>query len=167
MKRAMSRRRNEAADLEFMKAAVDQARRGIKAGQTPFGACLVKDGELVVGGHNEVWATTDITAHAEVRVIRKACKKLKTVDLSGCTIYSTCEPCPMCFSAIHWANIGRIVYGAEIADAEAAGFDELRISNSALNDLGKAGIEIVSGVLKDECVRLFELWQQRPDHQAY
>jgi len=167
LKREGSLSRNNDEDLAFMRSAVEQALSGISAGQTPFGACVVKDGRLVAGGHNVVWATTDITAHAEVHVIRKACAGLGTVDLSGCTIYSTCEPCPMCFSAIHWANIGRIVYGASIEDAGNAGFDELRISNSTLNDLGKAGIEIVSGVLKDECVRLFELWKQRPDHQAY
>ncbi len=154
-------------DTEFMKLAIGKAILGIDQGQTPFGACLVKDGRPVVSAHNVVWATTDITAHAEINVIRQACAQLQTVDLSGCTIYSTCEPCPMCFSAIHWANIGRIVYGVAISDAKAAGFDELEISNGQLKDLGRVPIHIEGGILKDECIELFARWQLRPGHQVY
>jgi tRNA(Arg) A34 adenosine deaminase TadA len=107
----------------------------------PFGACIVKDGEVIACDHNVVWASTDITAHAEVYAIRNACKKLDSIDLSGCTIYSTCEPCPMCFTAIHWARIGRIVCGARIEDAKKYGFNELSVSNHELRD--KAGSRVI------------------------
>ena len=115
-----------------MELAIAKTREGIRHGQTPFGACIVKKGRVIACSHNEVWKNTDITAHAEVAAIRVACRKLGTIDLSGCTIYSTCEPCPMCFSAIHWAGIGKIVYGAGIADAAECGFGELEISNAAM-----------------------------------
>ncbi|HEO64204.1 MAG TPA: nucleoside deaminase, partial [Candidatus Omnitrophica bacterium] len=99
---------------DFMRLAVSKAEHGIKAGQTPFGACIVKNGKVIVCQHNAVWQNTDITAHAEIAAIREACRKLNSIDLSGCTIYSTTEPCPMCFTAIHWAKISRIVYGTSI-----------------------------------------------------
>ena len=95
---------------KFMRLAIDKARRGIKNGQTPFGVCISKDAEVISCVHNIVWESMDITAHAEIHAIREACKKLNTVDLSGCVIYSTCEPCPICLSACHWANISTIVY---------------------------------------------------------
>src|SRR5688572_23132109 len=113
----------------FMRQAVAKAKHGIAAGQTPFGACITRNGEMLACEHNVVWATTDITAHAEVHAIRQACRRLGTIDLSGCVIYSTCEPCPMCFSAIHWAKIGRLIFGVSIADAQALGFSELAVSN--------------------------------------
>ena len=103
---------------KFMRVAVRMARQGVRKGQSPFGACIVRKGKVVSVAHNEVWKKGDSTAHAEVMAIRAACKKLKTIDLSGCTIYSTCEPCPMCFSACHWSRISRIVYGVRIEEAE-------------------------------------------------
>ncbi len=108
--------------------------------------------------------STDITAHAEIHAIRQACRKLKTVDLSGCTIYSTCEPCPMCFSACHWARISTIVFGTRISDAQDAGFHELTISNRRLKSLGGSSITLVGGVLRNEALNLFRLWsgQRRP-----
>ncbi len=154
-------------DIKFMRMAIDRALEGIGRGQTPFGACIVKDGQPVVCAHNVVWLTTDITAHAEVNAIRQACALLQSIDLSGCTIYSTCEPCPMCFSAIHWARIGRIVYGASIEDAKKAGFAELEISNHQLKELGATGVSIDGGVLRDECVDLFSRWKKDPNHCAY
>lgn len=86
-------------------------KEGVDKGQTPFGSCIVKEGEVVSCEHNRVWETTDITAHAEIVSIRATCNKLNTIDLSGCVIYSTTEPCPMCYSAIHWAKISKIIYG--------------------------------------------------------
>lgn len=144
-----------------MRLAVEKANEGIEKGQTPFGACIVKGGQVVVCAHNVVWETTDITAHAEIHAIRKACQILKTIDLNGCTIYSTCEPCPMCFSAIHWANIDRIVYGAAIADAQQAGFRELSISNQEMKDAGNSCVDIKTGILQDECVALFDVWKKK------
>jgi tRNA(Arg) A34 adenosine deaminase TadA len=146
---------------EFMRAAIEKTREGIKAGQAPFGACIVKNGEIISCEHNTVWGDTDSTAHAEINAIRKACQKLGTIDLSGCTIYSTTEPCPMCFSAIHWARIGEIVYGTSIADARGAGFSELQISNEEMKKAGECRIVIKRGILKQECKNLFDEWQDK------
>lgn len=154
-------------DERFMREAVETARRGIEDGQTPFGACIVRDGEVVARGHNVVWATTDITAHAEVHAIRRACRTLETVDLSGCVIYTTCEPCPMCFAACHWARLDRIVYGARIEDAREAGFNELGISNREMKRRGGSPVEIEGDVLREACVELFRAWRERPDSRAY
>ncbi len=147
-------------DEDFMRLAIAKTKEGIKQGQTPFGACIVKNGKFIVCEHNVVWKTTDSTAHAEVNAIRQACKKLKTIDLSGCVIYSTTEPCPMCYSAIHWARIKKIFYGASIADAKKAGFNELAISDSTMKKIGKDKIKIESGLLRKECVELFGLWKK-------
>lgn len=154
-------------DIGFMRQAIDKTYEGIKNGQTPFGACVVKDGKVIACDHNEVWEDTDITEHAEVVAIRNACKKLGTVDLSGCTIYSTVEPCPMCFSAIYWARMSRIVYGLSIEDAMNAGFNELPIHDSFMKMLTRSPVEIVPGVLRDECMKTFVEWRNRPDSRTY
>ena len=147
--------------MEWMRLSIATAREGMEAGQTPFGAVIVKAGELVVAAHNVVWRTTDITAHGEVNAIRLACQKLSTIDLKGCTIYSSTEPCPMCFSAIHWAGMDRIVFGAAIKDAQAAGFEELTISNEQMKKLGGSKVEIVGGVMAEEAVELFSEFVRR------
>lgn len=154
-------------DAHWMRLAIETAMRGIEAGQTPFGACIVRDGRLIVAAHNTVWADTDITAHAEVVAIRRACATLKTVDLSGCVIYSTCEPCPMCFSACHWARISKIVYGATIGDARAAGFNELNIQAPEMKQLGGSTVEVVGGVLATEAAALFRRWLASGSRRAY
>lgn len=152
---------------EFMRRAIAKARAGIAEGQTPFGACIVRDGRVLAAEHNAVWATTDSTAHAEVQAIRAACRALGTVDLSGCVIYSTCEPCPMCFSAIHWAKVSTIVFGARIADAQGLGFSELTIPNEAMKREGGSPVEIVAGFLRDECLALFREFAAKPDRRVY
>jgi len=154
-------------DEDYLQLAIGKARDGIEKGQTPFGACLVKDETVICCAHNGVWEGMDITAHAEVQAIREACRILKTVDLSGCVLYSTCEPCPMCFTAAHWARLARIVYGAEIADARRAGFHELTISNIALKQLGESPVELAGGLLRKECLALFDVWAERPDRRTY
>ncbi len=150
----------DSLDEQFMRLAIAKAREGIEQGQTPFGACIVKDRRVIACAHNQVWSDTDITAHAEVCAIRQACLQLKSIDLSGSIIYSTCEPCPMCFSAIHWARISWIIFGADIEDAKQAGFHELEISNGQMKEMGNSGIEINSGVCQSECVALFDLWKK-------
>ncbi len=147
-------------DYDFMRLAIDTARKGVTAGQTPFGAVITKNGKVVAEAHNSVWKTTDPTAHAEINAIRLACKKLGTINLDGCVIYSTTEPCPLCFSAIHWARISKIVYGAEIADAKKAGFNELILSNRVMKKLGKSRVAIKGRVLKKENQALFEYWKK-------
>ncbi|MCK4913066.1 MAG: nucleoside deaminase [Planctomycetes bacterium] len=152
---------------EFMMLAIEKAKQAIEKGQTPFGACIVKDEHVISCEHNTVWDTTDITAHAEINAIRKACEKLNTVDLSGCVIYSTCEPCPMCFAACHWARISKIVFGARIKDAKEAGFSELALPNEEMKRLGKSSVEIVADFLSKESIELFKLWSQNSKKRAY
>ena len=154
-------------NTRFMRLAIAKAMVGVEAGGSPFGACIVKNGEIVACVHNVVWQTTDITAHAEIHCIREACRKLGVIDLEGCTVYTTTEPCPMCFSAIHWAHCDRIVYGTSIADAQAAGFRELTISNEQMKSLGGSEVEIESGFLREECLAIFETFNARPDKAVY
>ncbi|MFO0793268.1 MAG: nucleoside deaminase [Candidatus Brocadiaceae bacterium] len=150
-----------------MRLAINKAKEGIKQGQTPFGACITKNREVVTCVHNRVWEDTDITGHAEICAIRDACRKLNVVDLTGCVIYSTCEPCPMCFSACHWAKISKIVYGARIEDAKKLGFSELTISNDTMKKSGNSPIEIVGDVLRDENMELFRLWSEQENKKVY
>ena len=154
-------------DLKFMNIATNKAKQGIRKGQTPFGACIVKNGKVIAVSHNRVWQTTDITAHAEIDAIRKACKKLKTIDLSGSTIYSTCEPCPMCFAACHWAKISKIVYGAAIKHAKAGGFNELQIPSLKMKRLGKSKIKLKKDILTGNNIGLFESWKKMKGRKAY
>jgi guanine deaminase len=144
-----------------MRLAIAKARQGIVGGQAPFGACIVKNGQVISIAHNVVWRTQDITAHAEIHAIRQACRKLKTIDLTGCIIYSTCEPCPMCFSACHWARIRGIVYGARILDAKRYGFNELFISARRMRKNGRSPVRIQGDFLREENIRLFSLWAKK------
>lgn len=152
---------------KFMLRAITKAKQGIEASQSPFGACIVKDGDIISCEHNRVFADTDITAHAEIVAIKKACQKLNSIDLSGCVIYSTCEPCPMCFSACHWSKVSRIFYGAKIDDAKSYGFCELQISNETMKNLSRNTIEISGGLLSSQCLELFQLWSKRNDKKSY
>ena len=147
--------------------AIAVTKEGLNNGETPFGAVIVKDDRIVARTHNQVWSTTDITAHAEVTAIREACKNLNTIDLSGCVIYSTCEPCPMCFSAIHWANIDEIIYGADIDDAKRAGFNELEISNEELIKRSGNKLKLTRDFMKDECSDLFDIFVAKNDKRVY
>lgn len=108
-----------------MRRAIELARIGMNAGAGgPFGAVVVKEGEIVGEGHNRVVATNDPTAHGEIVAIREACQRLGSFSLEGCEVYTTGEPCPMCLGAIHWARVARIYYGFSIADAATIGFDD-------------------------------------------
>src|SRR5688572_12536560 len=97
-----------------MRLAIGKADEGILAGQSPFGAVVVQDGEVVTAAHNTVWRDVDPTAHAEINAIRDAAARLQRIDLSGCMMFTTCEPCPMCLAAIHWAKFDAVIYGATI-----------------------------------------------------
>lgn len=112
------------SDKEFLNLAIEIAEENIAKGGGPFGAVIVKDGEVVARSGNSVTVDNDPTAHAEVNCIRKACRVLGTFDLSGCVIYSSCEPCPMCLSAIYWARLDKLFYAATRRDAASAGFDD-------------------------------------------
>ncbi len=150
-----------------MRFAIEKAAQGARKGQAPFGSCIVKGNKVIACSHNLVWKNTDITAHAEITAIRQACKRLKRVDLSGCVIYSTCEPCPMCFAACHWARISRIVFGCAIKDAKRYGFNELPVSNLDLRKLAKNRIRITPAVLVRENIKLFDSWQKQARPRAY
>ena len=154
-------------DTIFMRLAIKKAFEGVKKGQTPFGACIVKNGKVISCVHNVVWNKKDITAHAEVHAIREACKKLKTVDLSGCTIYSSCEPCPMCFSACHWAKIYKIYFGTSIKDARSMGFSELDIPNFTMKKVGKSPVKIVPNFLCQESMEVFKTWKKKKKKKVY
>ena len=108
---------------KYMRMAIKEAEKGISHGHGgPFGAVIVKDGVVIAKGHNQVIKNNDPTCHGEMMAIHKACKKLGTFDLSGCEIYTTGEPCPMCLAAILWANISKVYYGCNIYDTESIGF---------------------------------------------
>jgi tRNA(Arg) A34 adenosine deaminase TadA len=150
-----------------MLIAIAAAKRGIMAGQTPFGAVIVRDGSVLAEAHNTVWADGDPTAHAEMNAIRQAAAATGSIDLSGCTAYTTCEPCPMCLAALHWAKLERVVYGATIADAAAAGFSELTIPAAELASRGGSSLRVEQGPLVQDCRNLFELWRSEPQNRAY
>jgi len=143
---------------EYMRLAIRKAREGIAAGQSPFGSAIVRDGQVVAVTHNTVRRDDDPTAHAEVNCIRAAARDLKTISLHGCTLYSTTEPCPMCLSAIHWAKIDRVVFGASIADAQTAGFSELAVAAKDLAKMGGSPLLVEDGLLREECAALFGEW---------
>jgi len=150
-----------------MDLAIAKAKENLKSlAGGPFGACIVKNGKVIAVAANKV-LKCDPTAHAEMNAIRLAAKRLKTFDLTGCVVYSTTEPCPMCFSAVHWAKIKTIIYGTTISDAAAIGFNELKITNIRLNRLGKAKIRLVPGVMRPECLKLFADWDKLPQKQLY
>ena len=140
---------------DFMRLAIDAARQGHQKGEMPFGACIVKQGRVVTTVHNSARERTDITAHAEMRAIQEACRMLKTLELSGCTIYASCEPCPMCFSACFWANLDRIVFASRIEDAERLGIRQIPITSATMKQLSRASIEVIGDLLRGESVELF------------
>ena len=150
-----------------MLLAIEKAKDGIREGQTPFGACIVRDPEIISTAHNVVWKNSDVTSHAEINAIRLACKKLNSIDLSGCVIYSTTEPCPMCFSACHWGRISHIIYGTSIEDSRNVGFSELCISNSKMKSMGQAKMEITGNFLREECLELFKIWAREKCNKPY
>ena len=151
-----------------MRAAIEAARESVSRGAGgPFGACIVRDGQILSVSSNHVLAHHDPTAHAEVSAIRQACQKIEHHLLEGAEIYSTTEPCPMCFAAIHWARLSRIFYGTTIADVAALGFNELELSNFQMKEIGGSPLEIVPDFLRDECVELLEFWKNLESRRTY
>ena len=152
---------------QFMLLAIKEARKNLKAmAGGPFGACIVKGGSVLAVARNTVFKD-DATCHAEINAIRAASGKIETFDLSGCVIYSTTEPCPMCFSAIHWARIGLIVYGTDIADADKIGFNEIKVTNARLKTMGKMKVKLIPGYLRDKCAELLKDWDNLPKKRVY
>jgi len=151
----------------LMGHAIAVCREGIGAGQTPFGCAIARNGEVVAAAHNTVWLDTDITAHAEINAIRAACRTLATVDLTGCDLYTTCEPCPMCLAASHWARIRTLYFGATIGDAASAGFHELHLPAAELARQGGSPLVVVDGIERDACRALFKEWLNGPGARSY
>ncbi len=154
------------AQSKYMKKAILWAKKSVMKGGGPFGAVIVKDGNIIAQGHNCVTLNNDPTAHAEVTVIRKACKKLNTFDLSGCEIYTSCEPCPMCLAAIYWARINKIYYGCTKSDAKDIGFDDSFIYDQI--DLKPERRSIpATNILHKEALEAFEMWNEKDDKIEY
>ena len=152
---------------KFMLLAIKEAGKNLKKMDGgPFGACIVKGDRVTAVARNTV-LKSDATCHAEMNAIRLASRKLKTFDLSGCVIYSTTEPCPMCFSAIHWARIDKIIYGTTTKDAKKIGFNELEITDSRLKSLGKSKVKLVPAFMRRECLELFRKFNELPNKKLY
>jgi guanine deaminase len=149
----------------FMALAIKEAQKGIHDGEGgPFGAIIVKGGKVVAKGHNQVLKKHDPTCHGEMMAIRAACKKLKTFDLSGCVIYTTGYPCPMCLGAILWANIETVYYGCTVQDTEKIGFRDEKFYKLSQKENADQFIHELS---RDECLKLYEEYQALPSKQEY
>jgi guanine deaminase len=152
---------------EFMRHAIALALENVRSGRGgPFAAVVVKDGSIVAAGANCVTATNDPTAHAEVVAIREACRKLGDFQLSGCEIYTTCEPCPMCLGAIYWARPARVFYACVAADAAEAGFDDDFIYQELKLPMA-ARQTPMEQLLRDESLAIFSLWKSQDQKTSY
>jgi tRNA(Arg) A34 adenosine deaminase TadA len=154
-------------DEYFLRKAIALAREGMITGQGgPFGALIVKDGQIVGQGCNQVTSTNDPTAHAEVVAIRDACRNLDTFQLEGCTLYASCEPCPMCLGAVYWARPTRIVYGAFHSDAAQAGFDDQFIYKELDKPREQRHIPMTQ-LLRSEADQVFDEWVAMDHRKTY
>lgn len=150
----------------FMKRAIALAMENIRAGGGPFAAVIVKEGRIIAEGANRVTSTNDPTAHAEVVAIREACRILGDFQLSGCDLYTTCEPCPMCLGAIYWARPTRIFYAATAADAAAAGFDDAFIYDELKIPPADRRIPTTQ-LLRADSLIIFSSWKQQENKKPY
>lgn len=132
----------------------------------PFGAIIVKDGKIIAEGFNTVTSSNDPTAHAEVNTIRAACKKLNTFDLTGCELYTSCEPCPMCLAAIYWAGISKVYYANTRKDAADINFDDDFIYQEIPLDMDKRSIPMEQ-IDREEAIKVFQSWTKKGDRTEY
>ncbi len=154
-------------DKIFMRRAIALAEEGMNSNHGgPFGAVVVKDGEIIAEGNNSVTSTNDPTAHAEVVAIRKACEKLNTFQLDGCVIYTSCEPCPMCLGAIYWARPKKVFYACDKNDAAEIDFDDQFIYDEIDKPIGNRNIPFVK-ILQEEGVTVFNKWAEKVDKTEY
>ncbi len=151
---------------KYMKKAIDLSIASVENGGGPFGAVIVKDGEIIAASSNSVTQENDPTAHAEVNAIRQATKKLGTFDLSGCEIYSSCEPCPMCLGAIYWAKIDKLVFANTKADAKNIGFDDSFIYEEINTSYENRKVK-TSQMMRDQAIEAFKKWQNKDDKIEY
>lgn len=149
---------------KYMQIAIEEALSGIRNNEGgPFGAVIVKDGEIIARSHNKVLLKQDATCHGEMEAIRQASRNLKTFDLSGCELYTTGEPCPMCLGAILWSNISKVYYGCNILDTEDIGFRDKKFYE--LNDENKA--KFIQELDREECLKLYAEYKNIADKQNY
>ena len=157
--------KNDAA--KFMKKAIRLSIANVEKGNGgPFGAVIVKDGKVIARGVNNVTSANDPTAHAEVVAIRKACKTLKTYQLTGCEIYASCEPCPMCLAAIYWARPDKIFFAAGKEDAAAIDFDDKLIYEEITKPIGERKI-LTQQILREQALEAFKKWSESPNKIEY
>ena len=150
-----------------MKAAIEEARKGFNRNHGgPFGAVIVREGVPIAHAHNEVLNTNDPTAHAEILAIRKTCAHLESYDLSDCEIYSTSEPCPMCFAAIHWSRLKKLHFGTNRDDVALIGFDDSLIYDILSGKAQVVQMESIN-VDRDSCLGLLDEWDAKPDKVLY
>jgi tRNA(Arg) A34 adenosine deaminase TadA/flavin reductase (DIM6/NTAB) family NADH-FMN oxidoreductase RutF len=156
------RARQEVSDPEaLMRLAIDKTREGMARGQGPMGCAIARDGAVLAVEHNRVFESNDITAHAELEALRRATQRSGSYQLPGAVVAATCEPCPMCAAALHFARVEVVYFGAGISDAEAAGFPQLPVSATALFESGGSATRVVPDLLAEECRALLREW--RPD----
>jgi len=151
---------------KFMTRAIELSIESVNSGGGPFGSIIVKNDKVIAEGSNKVTLNNDPTAHGEIVAIRKACKSLNNFNLSGCELYSTCEPCPMCLSAIYWAHIDKVYYANTRDDAQKIDFDDSLIYSELLTNVKKRKIPMVP-MMRDEALKVFELWDKKTDKVKY
>jgi tRNA(Arg) A34 adenosine deaminase TadA len=151
----------------FMARAIELSVENVRSGRGgPFGAVIVQDGSIVAEGANQVTATNDPTAHAEVIAIREACRKLGIFELKHCELYTSCEPCPMCLGAIYWARLSRLYFASVAADASRAGFDDSFIYHEFARPHSERGIPMVQ-MMREEALAGFRAWREKSDKALY
>lgn len=156
----MTEERGKEKHIHFLREAIKASRANVGTSSGgPFGAVIVKDGEIIARASNEVLKTNDPTAHAEVVAIRRACEALSSFQLDGCIIYASCEPCPMCLGAIYWARPAAIYYAAGREDAAAIGFDDDFIYRE-IAEIPEHRIIPAYTMLKEEAIRVFKEWDE-------
>ena len=151
---------------KFMLKAIELSIKSADTIGGPFGCVIVKDNKIISEGSNKVTSTNDPTAHGEIVAIREACLKLNTFNLSGCELYSTCEPCPMCLSAIYWSHIDKIFYANTRDDAKNIDFDDSFIYSEINKKIGDRKIQMIQ-MLRDEALKAFKIWDEKVDKIKY
>ena len=151
---------------KFMKRAIELSKESINSGGGPFGSVIVRNDKIISEGINRVTVNNDPTAHGEIVAIRNACKELNTFNLSNCSLYSSCEPCPMCMSAIYWSRIGKVYYANTREDAKKIEFDDSFIY-SEISKQNKDRSILMEQILRDEALEAFEIWKNKTDKTKY
>ena len=151
---------------KFMLKAIELSIKSAKTTGGPFGCVIVKENKIVSEGYNKVTLTNDPTAHGEIVAIRDACDKLNTFNLSGCELYSSCEPCPMCLSAIYWSRIDKIFYANSRDDAKNIDFDDSFIYSEINKKIEDRKVEMIQ-MLRDDALKAFKIWDKKADKIKY